>query len=111
MERSTVTLDEVRKLDLRIGEVVTAEPIAGADRLLRVEVDIGTERRWLVAGVARHYAPADLVGQSVVLVANMQAAVIRGVTSQGMLLGANCHTGGVALLTVDRAVPNGTPVE
>ena len=107
-----ITVEEFRRLDLRIGEVIAAAPVPKTDRLMAVEVDLGGERRALVAGVARSYAPADLVGRKVVVAVNIRPARIHGTVSEGMLLGANCHSDRtIALLTVDRTVANGTRVE
>jgi methionine--tRNA ligase beta chain len=107
-----ISLSEFQQLDLRVAEVVSAARIAGTDRLLQVEVDLGGEQRTLVAGVARQFAPEQLVGTQVIVAANVEPATIHGVRSQGMLLGANCHTNhAVALLTVNREVANGTRVE
>ena len=107
-----INISEFKRLDLRVGEIVAAEPITGSQRLLKVEVDLGQERRTLVAGVAHQFAPPQLLGMKVVIVANLEPATIRGVTSQGMMLGANCHSGQqIALVTVSNDVPNGTPVE
>jgi len=105
-----ISLDDFRRLDLRIGEIVSAQPMPGSTRLLRVEVDLGAERRVLVAGLAQHYASAALLGMKVIVLANIEPAFIRGVESQGMLLGADC--GSIpALLTVNQPVTNGTPVQ
>ncbi len=107
-----ITLQEFKRLDLRVAQICAAEPIPGAQRLLKVEVDLGEERRTLVAGLAEFYAPEDLIGLKVIVLANLEPATLRGVQSQGMMLGAGCHSGDeIALLTVSRAVPNGTPVE
>ncbi len=107
-----VTVDEFRKLDLRVGTIVAAEPIPTTDRLLRVRVDLGAESRQMVAGVAPAYRPQDLLGLQVVLVTNMTPATIRGVRSEGMLLGVGCDAAGdIALLTVNRPVSNGTRVQ
>lgn len=105
-----VSMDEFHRLDLRVGEIVAAAPIPGANRLLKVELDLESERRTLVAGLAKHYAPESLSGMKVVVLANIASAVIHGVESQGMLLGAECDAV-PALLTVNREVPNGTPVQ
>lgn len=109
-EAASISLDDFRRLDLRIGEIVSAEPIAGSSRLLRVAVDLGTEQRVLVAGLAGHYTPESLVGVQVAVLANIEPAVIHGVESQGMLLGADCGAT-PALLTVNRPVESGTPVQ
>jgi methionine--tRNA ligase beta chain len=107
-----ISLDEFKRANLRVGEIVSAEAITGTSRLLQVQVDIGDERRTLVAGVAQHYAPIQLLGLKVIVVTNLEPATIRGIVSQGMMLGANCHSGQeIALVTINRDVPNGTPVE
>ncbi len=107
-----ITLAEFKKIDLRVGEVIEAVPISGTDRLLEVDVDIGGERRTLVAGVAHQYTPAQLRGMKVIVATNLEPAKIRGIISEGMMLGANCHNElGIALLTVSRDVANGTSVE
>jgi methionyl-tRNA synthetase len=107
-----IGLQDFKRIDLRVAQIVSAEPIQGADRLLKIQVDLGVERRVLVAGLARHYSPGQLMGMRVVVLTNLEPAMIRGVVSQGMMLGAGCSGGNeVALLTVNKDVPNGTPVE
>lgn len=107
-----ISVEEFRRVDLRIGAIVAAAPVPKTDRLVAVEVDLGGERRTLVAGVAHQYPSKDLLGLKVVVAVNLQPTRIRGIVSQGMLLGANCHSDEtIALLTVSRDVPNGTPVE
>ena len=104
--------NDFKQLDLRVGQIKVAELITGAQRLYKVQVDLGDEQRTLVAGLAAYYAPAELVGLKVVVAANMEPATIHGVLSEGMMLGAGCNSGSdVALLTVNKDVENGTPVE
>lgn len=104
-----VSIDEFQRLDLRIARIKAAEPVEGADRLLRLRVSLGDGERQLVAGVAQHYEPDALVGRQIVVVANLEPATIRGVESQGMLLAAS--GGGVlALLGPDSEVPDGAKV-
>ncbi|MEM8556359.1 MAG: methionine--tRNA ligase, partial [Bacteroidota bacterium] len=91
--KPTVTFDDFSKLDLRTGIVAVAEPHPNADKLLRLEVDLGYETRQVLAGVAEHYAPADLIGARVVLVANLAPRKIRGLESQGMVLMAEDRAG------------------
>jgi methionyl-tRNA synthetase len=100
-------------MDLRVAEIVAAEPIASATRLLRLQVDLGFERRQLVAGIAAWYTPEQLVGRKIVVVVNLAPARLRGVESQGMLLAAGGREPGAALglLSVDAVIPNGTRVE
>jgi methionyl-tRNA synthetase len=83
-----IPIDAFRDLELVVAAVRAAEPVPGADRLLKLTLDTGGEERQVIAGIAEHYAPEDLVGRQVVLVANLEPAVIRGVESQGMILAA-----------------------
>jgi len=83
-----ITFDEFKRMDLRVGEILKAERVEGTDKLLKLEVDIGTEKRTMVAGVADVYSPDDLEGKKVVVIVNLKPAVIRGIESQGMLLAA-----------------------
>ena len=107
-----ISIKEFKRLDLRVGQIRKAEPIPGARRLLEVQVDLGQEQRTLVAGLTDFYTPQQLIGLKVIVVANLEPATIHGVLSQGMMLGAGCSDGeDVALLTIDKDVPNGTPVE
>ena len=106
-----ISLDEFKRVELRVGEILLAEPIPGSDRLLKLTVDLGGVRRTVVGGLAQSYVPEQLRGLQVVVAANLAPARIRGVESQGMLLGVGCGAAkAVALLTVNRRVPNGTPV-
>ena len=74
-----ITIDDFKKIDLRVAEVLSAEAVEGADKLLRLNVDAGSGPRTIVAGVAQHYAPEDLVGSKVILVANLKPAKVRGI--------------------------------
>ena len=86
-------------MDLRVGEVKSAEPVKGADKLLHLKVDIGeAEPRTIVAGIALAYTPEQLVGRKVVIVANLQPRKLRGITSQGMIVAASVE-GGLPVLT------------
>jgi methionyl-tRNA synthetase len=84
----TITIEQFRGIELKVGTVRAAEPHPNADRLLVLKVDIGGEERQLVAGIRAHYDPAVLVGRQVVVVANLEPAKLRGVESQGMVLAA-----------------------
>jgi methionyl-tRNA synthetase len=104
-----VTLDDFAKLDLRVAEVVAAEPVPKADKLLKLTLDVGGEPRTVVSGIAPAYSPEQMVGRTVIYLANLKPAKIRGVLSQGMILAAG-EAEVLALSTVDRAVPRGTRV-
>jgi methionyl-tRNA synthetase len=104
-----IPIDDVARVKLKVAKIVEAEPVPDADRLLKLQVEIGDERRQLVAGIAEHYAPADLEGKLVIVVANLQPAKIRGIESRGMVLAAK--KGKVLrLLTVDGELPSGAAV-
>jgi methionyl-tRNA synthetase len=85
-----ITIDDFSKIDLRVGEVKSAEPVKGADKLLHLKVDIGEpEPRTIVAGIALAYKPEQLIGRKVVIVANLAPRKLRGLTSQGMIVAAS----------------------
>jgi methionyl-tRNA synthetase len=106
-----ITYEEFQKMDLRVARILKAERIAGANKLLRLEVDLGTEQRTMVAGVAETYAPEDLVGKSLIVIANLKPAVIRGVESQAMLLAAVSPENTAIIPFFDRDVAPGTKVK
>jgi methionyl-tRNA synthetase len=103
-----ITIDDFMKIELRVGTVLTAEKVEKADKLLRLTVDIGTEVRQIVAGIAKAYAPETLVGRKVVIVANLAPRKLRGVESQGMIVAASFgEEGQPALASFLEDVPNG----
>jgi len=111
-ETNMITLDDFRKIDLRVAQVVSAERVEKAGKLLKVRVDIGGEERTLVAGLGAHYQPEELIGLKVIVVANPQPAIIRGIESNGMMLGVGCHgPENIALLTINKDAPDGARVE
>ncbi|MBN2538289.1 methionine--tRNA ligase [candidate division WOR-3 bacterium] len=108
-EDEMLEFDEFRRVKLVIAKVLEAERVEGTDKLLKLKVDLGEEQRQVVAGIGRTYDPASLVGRSIVLVANLKPAKIRGVESNGMLLAAVAGED-VSLVTVDRAIAPGSEV-
>ena len=105
-----ISFDAFRQIDLRIAEVVAAEPVPGTDRLLRLQLRIGEDERQIVAGIAPKYTPEALVGRQIVVVANLEPANIRGVESRGMLLAAEGDDGAPILLGPDVRVQSGSQV-
>ncbi len=106
-----VDFETFKKIDLRVGKVVQAERVSHAKKLIKLIVDLGTERRQLVAGLAEWYKPEDLVGKHIVVVTNLKPKKFMGVESKGMLLAAGCEKGEVpVLLTVEKEVKPGTKV-
>ncbi|MBC7335178.1 MAG: methionine--tRNA ligase subunit beta, partial [Clostridia bacterium] len=97
------------RLDLRVAEIEAAERVAGTDRLLKLALRVGQEERTVVAGIAQVYQPEELVGRQVVLLANLQPAKLRGITSQGMILAASDGEA-ISLLTVDRPIASGSKI-
>ncbi|MBT8045792.1 MAG: methionine--tRNA ligase subunit beta, partial [Pontiella sp.] len=105
-----ITFDQVMAVNLKTAVVLEAEKIEGADKLLKLQVDLGAEKRQLVAGIALHYAPEELVGKTVVVVANLKPAKLRGVESQGMLLAASIGDT-LKLVTVEGDIGPGASVK
>jgi len=111
-EEAVVSIKEFLNLDLRVGEILSAEAVAGTDKLLKLRVDIGDEERTMVAGIALSYRPEELVRKQVVVVANLEPAVIRGVRSEGMLLAGwlKGDDKSITLVSPEKRLPNGAKV-
>jgi len=110
-EPAKISYDDFSRVQLRLAQVLKAEKVEKADKLLRLEIQLGEEKRQIVAGIAKHYAPEQLIGKTIVVVANLQPAKIRGLESNGMLLAAEDETGQLAVLTPDRPVQCGARVK
>ena len=93
-----ISIDDFAKVELRVGQVKTAEKVKGADKLLKLEVDIGTEVRTIVAGIAERYSPEKIIGMKVVIVANLQPRKLRGIESNGMIVAASIGEKGQPVL-------------
>jgi len=105
-----IAIDDFMKIDLRVAEVIQAEPIKKADKLLKLQLDLGYEKRQVVSGIAQHYKPEELVGRKVICITNLKPVKLRGELSQGMIL-AGSKDGSLSLATVDQALPNGSKVK
>jgi methionyl-tRNA synthetase len=103
-----ISIDDFAKVELRVGQVKVAEKVKGADKLLRLEVDLGTEVRQVVAGIAESYAPELLIGRKVVIVANLAPRKLRGLESNGMIVAASPEGGKAVLASFLEDVPVGT---
>jgi methionyl-tRNA synthetase len=107
----TITIDDFARVQLRVADILSAERVEGAKKLLRLQIRVGeNDERQLVAGIAETYAPEELPGKKIVVVANLQPATIRGVQSQGMLLAATDEQGRAILLTPEKPVVAGATV-
>ena len=104
-----VTFDDFMKLDIRIGTVTAADKVEGADKLIRLELDLGGESRQVVAGMAPAYTPEDFIGRQVPILVNLEPRKLRGIESQGMILAAD--VGGKPVMIIpDKEVPPGSKV-
>ena len=103
-----ISIDDFAKVELRVGQVKAAEKVKGADKLLRLEVDLGSEVRQVVAGIAESYAPELLIGRKVVIVANLAPRKLRGLESNGMIVAASPEGGKAVLAGFLEDVPVGT---
>jgi len=102
-----ISIDDFAKIDLRVGVVKVAERVPKADKLLRLEIDIGTEVRQVLAGIAEAYAPESLIGRKVVMVANLAPRKLRGMESNGMIVAASLDGGKPVLASFLEDVPVG----
>jgi methionyl-tRNA synthetase len=106
-----VKFEDWMKLDLRVAEILEAEEVEGADKLYKLTVDMGTETRILMAGLKKHYSKDDLIGKRIIVFANLEPRVIRGVESKGMVLAAVNDDGSeVKLLSPNGAMDLGARV-
>jgi methionyl-tRNA synthetase len=106
-EKQYISIDDVVKVDLRVAQILVAERIPKADKLLRLEVDLGYEKRQILAGIAQYYEPEKLVGRKIVIVANLAPRKMRGLESNGMLLAASLEGGAPVLAGFLEEVPLG----
>lgn len=108
---SVMTIDEFKNADLRVGEITAAEAVEGSEKLLKLKVDIGEdEARQILSGIAKHYAPEDLIGKKVVIIANLEPRMLMGHESRGMLLAAHGEDESPVLLLPGADVPPGSKI-
>jgi len=107
--QDAITIDDFKRLQIRIATVTSAEPVPKSTKLLKLTLDVGGETRTIVAGIAEDYAPDQLVGKQIPVLVNLQPALIRGIVSEGMMLAADVD-GRAVLLHPDREVPSGSTV-
>ncbi|MCP8971194.1 methionine--tRNA ligase [Ectobacillus ponti] len=109
-QTAEITIDDFFKTELRVAEVLQVDRIPKADKLLKLQLDLGDEKRQVVSGIAEFYTPEELVGQKVICVTNLKPVKLRGELSQGMIL-AGKTDGKLSLATIDAAIPNGTRIK
>lgn len=105
-----LSIDDFMKVELRIAKVLEAEAVPQSKKLIKLRIDVGTEQRTIVAGIAEAYTPEQLVGRTIVIVANLKPAKLMGIESNGMVLAASPEGGLPTLLAVDERLPAGTRV-
>jgi methionyl-tRNA synthetase len=109
VETNYITFDDFKKIQLRVAEVLEAQKVAGADKLLQLKIKIGDEQRQIVAGIAKAYSPEEIIGKKIIVVANLQPAKIRGIESNGMLLAASLGDK-MVLVGLDKDIDSGAKV-
>ncbi|EFQ24073.1 methionine--tRNA ligase [Aminomonas paucivorans] len=108
-----ITIEDFRKLEFRVARVLHVEPVAKANKLFKLDLDLGYEKRTIVSGIREFYTPEELEGKNIIVICNLKPSVIRGVQSNGMLLAAESPSKtnfGLALLTVDQDIPVGSRI-
>ncbi len=110
MIKDTVSFPDFVKLDLRVGTIVTAQPVNGSERLMQMEIDLGEEvgKREIIAGIALQYKPEELLNRQVIVLVNLEPKKMMGLESQGMVLAGGDKE--IALLQPDKVIPNGTVI-
>jgi len=104
-----ITFDDFKKVELCVGKITAAERVEGSDKLIKLAVDVGTEARQIVAGIGKRYAPEELIGKQIIIVANLAPRALMGIESHGMLLAASSEEGPI-LLMPEKEVPSGAQV-
>jgi len=110
-----ISFEEFQKIDLRVAKVIEAENVKGSEKLLKLKIDLGSstgsgrEIRQIVAGIAKFYKPEDLIGKEIIMVANLEPKILRGLKSQGMLLAAESENK-ISLLIPDKEMPAGAKI-
>ena len=105
-----INFEEFKKVELRVAKVEEAEAIEGSEKLVRLQVSLGEEKRQIVAGIIKNYPPEKLIGQEIVIVANLEPRNLKGFESQGMLLAADGQESGPVILTPQKEVEPGSEV-
>ena len=108
--KPVIQYDDFGKLDLKVATIMAAEKVPKADKLLKLEVDLGFEKRTIVSGIALHFKPEEIIGKQVVIVANLAPRKMKGIESNGMILMAEDKDGQLKFVNPDETTANGSPV-
>ena len=104
-----ITIDDFKKVELKVVKVLSAEPIEGSEKLLKLQIDLGSEQRQILSGIAKFYKPEELVGRQIVIVANLEPRQMMGLESNGMILAAGDGEV-ISLLVPDKELSPGTSI-
>lgn len=105
-----IVYDDFKKVELKIAKIIEAEEVAGAEKLLKLQIDLGSEKRQIVAGIKKTYQAKDLIGREIVVVVNLEPRMVMGLESNGMLLAASDENGPI-LLRPDKEVAPGSGIK
>ncbi len=105
-----ISFDDFTKLDLKVGTIKSAEKVENADKLLQLQVEIGSEVRTILSGIAEHFSSEEIIGKQVSVLTNLQPRKIRGIESQGMILMAEDESGKLVFVSPDEAVKSGSGI-
>jgi len=108
--KPVITYDDFAKLDMRVGTIESAEEVSGSEKLLKLVVDFGTEKRQVISGIKKYYVPENLVGKQAVFVTNLEPRMIMGLESQAMIMAAHGEGGEAIILAPDESSPKGSTI-
>jgi methionyl-tRNA synthetase len=109
-QKPAITFDDFTKLDLRVGTILAAEKVAKADKLLKLTIDTGLDKRTVVSGIAAHYSPEEIIGRKVTIIINLAPRSLKGIESQGMILMAENSEGKLCFVEPSDAFGNGSEI-
>ncbi len=105
-----ISFSEFKNIDLRIAKILATEKVEGSEKLLKLKINLGSEEREILAGIAKEYQPEELIGREIIVVANLEPKIMMGLESRGMLLAAKDAEGRPVLLKPDKEIPAGSEI-
>jgi len=109
-QTTKINIEDFKKVEIRAGEILEAEKVPDADKLLKLKVDFGDHQRQIISGIAEFFAPEELVGKKCPFATNLEPRTIRGLESNGMIMAAKDQDGNFSLLNIDSKIKNGTRI-
>jgi methionine--tRNA ligase beta chain len=105
-----INLNDFKKLDIKVAEILEAEKVPNTDKLLKLKINLGNEERIIVSGIGEQYQPEELIGKQIIVLANLEPKTFKGIESQGMLLAAVSENGIISLLMPDKKMQPGDKI-